>query len=269
MARFRSYEGRSNVNSISGASPASVPLARVLVVEDDPRVGDMLRRGLSEDGYTIDIVTDGREALEFALSFEYDAIVLDLMLPGVDGYEVCRQLRAAKRWSPVLMLSARTHVIDRVRGLDSGADDYLMKPFGFEELSARLRVLLRKPLKARPAILQAGDLTLNPASRVVMRGHVPIAVSTREFALLEFLMRHVGEVLTRDEIFHHVWNYPGYSGSNVVDQYVSYVRRRVDRPFGVSQLETLRGVGYRLRNESVAMAEDEGTGTAPTDCVGP
>jgi two-component system OmpR family response regulator len=247
------------VNAGGSGSAANLRPTRLLIVEDDPRVADMLRRGLAEDGYLIDVARDGNEALDRALSFEYDAIVLDLMLPGVDGYEVCRRLRAEKRWSPVLMLSARTEVTDRVRGLDSGADDYLMKPFGFEELSARIR--------ARPAILQAGDLTLNPASRVVMRGQVQIPVSTREFSLLEFLMRHVGEVLTRDDIFQHVWNYPGYSGSNVVDQYVSYVRRRVDRPFGVSQLETLRGVGYRLRNESVAMTEDEGAEPTPTDCV--
>jgi two-component system OmpR family response regulator len=242
---------------------------RVLVVEDDPRVRDMLQRGLTEDGYAIDIARDGTEALDRALSFEYDAIVLDLMIPGVDGYEVCRRLRAQKRWSPVLMLSARTQISDRVRGLDSGADDFLMKPFGFEELSARLRALLRKPLRPRPAILQAGDLTLNPASRVVMRGDVRIGVSTREFALLEFLLRHVGEVLSRDEIFHHVWNYPGYSGSNVVDQYVSYVRRRIDKPFGVSQLETLRGVGYRLRNEPAVVDNDKGAETTSTDCVAP
>jgi two-component system OmpR family response regulator len=238
----------------------------VLVVEDDPGVRDMLRRGLSEDGYRIDVACDGCEALDLALSVGYDAIVLDLMLPGFDGYEVCRRLRAEQRWAPVLMLSARTLVTDRVRGLDSGADDYLVKPFGFEELTARLRALLRKPLRPRPAILRAGDLTLDPASRVVMRGHVRIAVSTREFALLEFFMRHVGEVLTRDEIFHHVWNYPGYSGSNIVDQYVSYVRRRVDKPFGVTQLETLRGVGYRLREES-AVSDDEIVETTPTNCV--
>ena len=247
----------------------SVEPSRVLVVEDDDRVRDMLRRGLTEDGYVIDIACDGVEALELALAFEYDAIVLDLMLPGIDGYEVCRRLRAEQRWSPVLMLSARSQVPDRVRGLDSGADDYLLKPFGFEELSARLRVLMRKPLKPRPAILQAGDLTLNPASRVVMRGQVRILVSTREFALLEFLMRHVGEVLTRDEIYQHVWNHPGISESNVVDQYVSYVRRRVDKPFGVTQLETLRGVGYRLRSESAEMDDDEAAETTPTDSVAP
>jgi two-component system OmpR family response regulator len=223
-------------------------LPRVLVVDEDPRVRDMLQRGLADDGYTIDLARDGDDALGHAMTREYDAIVLDLMLPGIDGYEVCRRLRAAERWAPVLMLSARTQVSDCVRGLDSGADDYLLKPLGLEELSARLRALRRRPLRARPTILQAGDLTLNPASRVVMRGRVQILVSTREFALLEFLMRHVGEVLTRDAIFQHVWNHPGFSGSNVVDQYVSYVRRRIDRPFGVSQLETLRGVGYRLRS---------------------
>ena len=239
---------------------------RVLVVEDDPRVRDMLRRGLAEDGYTIDVARDGNEGLGRALVVEYDAIVLDLMLPGIDGYEVCRRLRAERRWCPVLMLSARTQVADRVRGLDSGADDFLLKPFGFEELSARLRALLRKPLRPRPAILQAGDLTLDPASRLVMRGSVRIPVSTREFALLEFLLRHVGEVLSRDEIFQHVWNHPGYSGSNVVDQYVSYVRRRIDKPFGVSQLETLRGVGYRLRNEPAVM-DSKGAEPTPNDCV--
>jgi two-component system OmpR family response regulator len=254
---------------ISGTSdrPSNVRPTRVLLVEDDPRVRDMLRRGLAEDGYAIDIAGDGDQALDRALSFEYDAIVLDLMLPGVDGYEVCRRLRAEKRWSPVLMLSARTHVTDRVRGLDSGADDYLMKPFSFEELSARLRALLRKPLRERPAILQAGDLTFDPASHAIMRGEVVIPVSTREFALLEFLMRRVGEVLSRDEIFHHVWTYPGYSGSNVVDQYISYVRRRIDKPFGVSQLETLRGVGYRLRNEPAALDGIAGAEATPTDCV--
>lgn len=254
--------------SAENEGPCNVKPARVLVVEDDPRLRDMLQRGLAEDGYSIDVARTGTEGLERALSLDYDAIVLDLMLPGVDGYEVCRRLRAEQRWSPVLMLSARTQVTDRVRGLDSGADDYLTKPFGFEELSARLRALLRKPLPARPAILQAGDLTLNPASRVVMRGQVHVPVSTREFALLEFLMRHVGEVLSRDEIFHHVWAYPGYSGSNVVDQYVSYVRRRIDKPFGVSQLETLRGVGYRLRSESSVTDDDEGAETTPTVCVG-
>ena len=229
----------------------------------------MLRRGLAEDGYAIDIAPDGNEALDRALTFKYDAIVLDLTLPGIDGFEVCRQLRAEQCWSAVLMLSARTQVTDCVRGLDGGADDYLTKPFGFEELSARLRALLRKPLGPRPAILQAGDLTLDPASRVVRRGQTRIGVSTREFALLEFLMRHVGEVLARDEIFRHVWNYPGYSGSNVVDQYVSYLRRRIDKPYGVSQLETLRGVGYRLRDKPATMLDDDACEATPAVCVAP
>ena len=221
---------------------------RVLVVEDDARVCDMLRRGLTEDGYDIDVARDGIDAIEQATETDYDAIVLDIMLPGADGFEVCRRLRTAQRWAPVLMLTARNQVADRVRGLDSGADDYLTKPFGFQELSARLRALIRRSAAARPTILQAGDLTLNPASHTVMRGRTEIMVSTREFSLLEFLLRHVGEVLTRDEIFQHVWSSPMYSGSNVVDQYVSYLRRKIDRPFGISQLETLRGVGYRLRS---------------------
>ena len=221
---------------------------RVLVVEDDERVCDMLRRGLTEDGYAIDVARNGIDAIAQATETDYDAIVLDIMLPGADGFEVCRRLRTAQRWAPVLMLTARSQVADRVRGLDSGADDYLTKPFGFEELSARLRALIRRSAAARPTILQAGDLTLNPASHSVMCGRTEIMVSTREFSLLEFLLRHVGEVLTRDEIFQHVWSSPMYSGSNVVDQYVSYLRRKIDRPFGISQLETLRGVGYRLRN---------------------
>jgi two-component system, OmpR family, response regulator len=223
--------------------------ARVLVVDDGPRDRDLLRSALAADGYAIDVAHDGTEALDRALSCEYDAIVLDLTRADEERYEVCRRLRSEERWAAVLMLSTRVPVTDRVRGLDVGADDYLMKPFGFEELSARLRVLLRKPLGPRPVLLRAGDLTLDPASRAVMRGEEFIALSTREFALLEYLLRHVGEVLTRDEIFHHVWSYPGFSTSNVVDQYVSYVRRRIDKPFGVSQLETLRGVGYRLRRD--------------------
>ena len=237
---------------------------RILVVEDDVRVADMLERGLSEDGYDIDIAQDGPQGIHKALAVAYDAIVLDVMLPGADGFEVCRQLRLAERWAPVLMLTARTQVGDRVRGLDSGADDYLPKPFGFEELSARLRALVRRGAAARPTILRAGDLTLNPASHTVMRGRVEIAVSAREFALLELLLRRVGQVLERDEIFQHVWSAPMYSGSNVVDQYVSYLRRRIDKPFGVSQLQTLRGVGYRLRPESVP-AEEGNSGDAEVD----
>lgn len=230
---------------------------RILVVEDDARVRDMLERGLTEDGYDIDVAHDGPEGIRKAISDEYDAIVLDVMLPGVNGFDVCRQLRTAELWAPVLMLTAKTEVGDRVRGLDSGADDYLTKPFGFEELSARLRALVRRGATARPTILRAGNLTLNPASHSVMRGPVEIPLSGREYALLEFMLRHVGEVLTRDDIFQHVWTAPMYSGSNVVDQYVSYLRRRIDKPFEVTQLETLRGVGYRLRQEP-GPADDDG-----------
>ena len=226
---------------------------RVLVVEDDERLCDMLRRGLTEDGYLIDVAGDGDHAIEQALGTDYDAIVLDVMLPGTDGFEVCRRLRSAERRAPVLLLTARTHVADRVRGLDSGADDYLPKPFGFAELSARLRALVRRGSFARPTVLRAGDLTLNPASHSVRRGNNEIPLSAREFALLEFMLRHPGEVLIRDDIYHHVWTPPMYSGSNVVDQYMSYLRRKIDKPFGVCQLETLRGVGYRLRREPIAL----------------
>jgi two-component system OmpR family response regulator len=229
---------------------------RLLVVDDDAGVCELLRSGLVDDGYDIDVVHSGDEAIERAFAIEYDAIVLDVTLPGADGFEVCRRLRNSKCWAPVLMLSARMEVADRVRGLDSGADDYLMKPFYFEELSARLRTLLRKPMPERPTILRAGDLTLDPASHVVMRGPSEVVITLREFALLEFLMRRVGQSFTRDELFHHVWSHPGCRASNVVDQCVSYLRRRIDKPFGVSQLETLRGVGYRLRPAPVPMDDD-------------
>jgi two-component system OmpR family response regulator len=219
---------------------------RILIAEDDVRMASMLRRGLGEDGYSVDVVNDGVNALWQATEIDYDAIVLDLMLPGADGFEVCRRLREANRWAPVLMLTARTDVQDRVQGLDSGADDYLAKPFSFSELSARLRALIRRGAPRRPTVLRAGSLRLDPAIRAAWRGDEPLDLSAKEFALLELFLRHPGVVLTRTRILEHVWDFAYDGVSNVVDQYVAYLRRKIDRPFGVEQLETVRGAGYRL-----------------------
>lgn len=219
---------------------------RILVAEDDVRMASMLRRGLTEDGYSVDVVGDGLEAIWQATEHSYDAIVLDLMLPSADGFEVCRRLREADRWAPVLLLTARTEVADRVRGLDSGADDYLAKPFSFSELSARLRALMRRGARPRPTILRVDTLSLDPAEHRAWRGEEPLELSPKEFALLELFLRHPGQVLTRSRILEHAWDFAYDGGSNVVDQYVAYLRRKIDRPFGVEQLETVRGAGYRL-----------------------
>ncbi len=222
---------------------------RILVVEDDARMASMLRRGLAEDGYSVDVARDGVDALWRASEIEYDSVVLDLMLPGMDGLEVCRRLREAGGWAPILMLTARSGVADRVQGLDAGADDYLAKPFSFAELSARLRALVRRGSTARPAVLSAGDLVLNPNTRQVWRREVPIDLSGKEFALLELFLRRPGDVLTRPVIIEHVWDFAFDGVSNVVDQHVASLRRKIDRPFGVQQLDTIRGVGYCLRAE--------------------
>jgi two-component system, OmpR family, response regulator len=225
---------------------------RVLVVEDELRMAALLKRGLQEDGYAVDVASTGPDAVWQATEFSYDAVLLDLMLPGLDGVEVCRRLRAAGRWVPVLMLTARDAVEDRVRGLDAGADDYLAKPFSFAELSARVRAMIRRGAIERPAELQVADLRLEPATRRAWRGEVELHLSAKEFALLELFLRHPDEVLTRTRILEHVWDLAYEASSNVVDQYVLYLRRKIDRPFGVDQLETVRGAGYRLRGEPVA-----------------
>ena len=211
----------------------------------------LLRRGLEEDGYAVDVATTGADAVWQASEFAYDAMLLDVMLPGLDGVEVCRRLRAAGRWLPVLMLTARDGVADRVRGLDAGADDYLVKPFSFAELSARVRALVRRGIVQRPAELVAGDLRLDPAARRAWRGVVELELSTKEFALLELFLRRPGDVLTRTAIRECLWDFAYDGGSNVIDQYVLYLRRKIDRPFGVRQLETVRGAGYRLRERSL------------------
>jgi two-component system OmpR family response regulator len=227
---------------------------RVLVVEDDTHLAALLRRALAEEGYAVDVASDGLEGAWMASEYDYDAVVLDVMLPGQDGFEVCRRLREAGRWAPVLLLTARDAVADRVRGLDSGADDYLVKPFSFSELAARLRALLRRGSRARPAVLACGDLRLDPAARRAWRGEVELELTPKELALLELFLRHPGELLSRSQILEHAWDF-AYDGlSNVVDQHVASLRRKIDRPFGRCDLETVRGAGYRLREPDDPLA---------------
>jgi two-component system, OmpR family, response regulator len=220
---------------------------RILIVEDEVKLAALLRRGLIEEAYAPDVAATGEDALWMARSTEYDAIVLDLMLPGVDGLEVCRRLRADGVWSPVLMLTARDALEDRIGGLDAGADDYLTKPFAFAELLARLRALARRGAPERPAVVTVGDLSLDPATRRVWRGETAIELSPKEFSLLETFMRRPGRVLSRFELLEHAWDYEYEHRSNVIDVYVRYLREKIDRPFGRESLETVRGVGYRLR----------------------
>jgi two-component system, OmpR family, response regulator len=217
---------------------------RILLVEDEIKVARAVRRGLEQEGYAVDAVADGDDALHRALYEDYDAIVLDVMLPGRDGFAVCRELRTKGRWAPVLMLTARDGIEDRIRGLDAGADDYLVKPFSFGELLARLRALVRRGAAERPTSLRTEDVVLDPAAHTVTRGGEAIELSSREFALLEFLMRHSGEVVSRSRILEHVWdvNYEGFS--NVVDVYVGYLRKKLEVPLDRPFIRTVRGVGY-------------------------
>lgn len=224
----------------------------MLVVEDEIRTAALLQRGLREEGYAVDVAANGPDAVWQAVESPYDAIVLDVMLPGLDGFEVCRRLRVGDCWAPVLMLTARDAVSDRVHGLDAGADDYLTKPFSFAELLARLRALVRRGAKERPTLLSVGDLRLDPSSRRVWRGEAERQLSPKEFALLELFMRHPGDVMTRTTILEHVWDYAYDGSSNVVDQYVAYLRRKIDDPGTESLLETVRGAGYRLRTPAPA-----------------
>ena len=220
---------------------------RVLVVEDEVKMAGLIFRGLREEGLAADVATKGEDALWMAAATDYDVIVLDVMLPGLDGFETCRRLPGDGIWAPVLMLTARDSVEDRVAGLDGGADDYLTKPFSFAELLARLRALVRRGPLERPAVLAVGDLRLDPATRQVWRGEAEIELSQKEFALLETFMRRPGEVLSRFQLLEHAWDYEYENRSNVIDVYVRYLREKVDRPFGARSLETVRGAGYRLR----------------------
>jgi two-component system OmpR family response regulator len=222
---------------------------RVLIVEDEVKMAALLRRGLVAEGISADVAIRGEDALWMAAATEYDAIVLDVMLPGIDGFEVCRTLRGEGVWSPIVMLTARDAVSDRVAGLDGGADDYLTKPFSFAELLARLRALVRRGPVERPTELVAGDLRLDPASRRVWRGEAEIELSAKEFALLETFMRRPGTVLSRFELLEHAWDYDYENRSNIVDSYVRFLRRKIDRPFGTRSIETVRGAGYRMRED--------------------
>jgi len=225
---------------------------RVLVVEDEVRMAALLKRGLEEEGHAVDVATDGPNGLWLATENPYAAVILDVMLPGFDGFELCRRLREAGVWAPVLILTARDEVGDRVRGLDAGADDYLVKPFSLLELAARLRALARRDDRSRPTVLGEGDLKLDPASKRAWRGETEITLSPKEFSLLELFLRHPGAVLTRSQIIDAVWDFAYDGTSNVVDQYVNYLRRKVDAPFARHDIETVRGMGYRLRHDEKA-----------------
>jgi two-component system OmpR family response regulator len=222
----------------------------ILVVEDEVKMAALIRRGLTEQGLTADVAPTGEEALIMAGAATYDAIVLDVILPGgIDGFDTCRRLREDGVWAPVLMLTARGAVEDRIAGLDGGADDYLTKPFSFAELLARLRALIRRGQNERPAIVEVGDLRLDPATRQVWRGETEIALSAKEFAVLEAFMRRPGHVLSRLQLLEQAWEYDYEHRSNVIEVYVRYLRQKIDKPFGVESIETIRGVGYRLRKD--------------------
>jgi two-component system, OmpR family, response regulator len=219
---------------------------RLLVVEDDAKLARALQRGLQREGYAVDLASDGDEGLEQASENEYDVVLLDVMLPGRDGFAVCRAMRRKERWAPVLMLTARDQVDDRIRGLDAGADDYLVKPFDYGELLARLRALIRRGPSERPPILEVGDLRVDPATRTVSRAGKEVELTVREFALLHFLARHAGEVVSREQLLEHVWDDAGEGSTNVVDVYVGYLRNKLERPFRKKMIRTVRGVGFML-----------------------
>jgi len=222
---------------------------RILVVEDEPRIAAFIKRGLEEERYAVDVVSDGQDALDWLAQAPYDLVLLDVLLPRKDGFQVCRELRSAGQAVPVLMLTARDAVEDRVHGLDSGADDYLIKPFAFAELLARVRALLRRGANSPSTTLQVGDLVLDVQSHQATRGGRPIELTGREYALLEFLMRHPGQVLSRTQIAEHVWNFDFFSSSNVVDVYIRYLRRKIDQGFDEKLIHTIRGAGYRIQSE--------------------
>jgi two-component system OmpR family response regulator len=221
-------------------------LMRVLVVDDEPRLAEGLKRGLEAEGFAVDVAHTGTDGLWLAREQQYAAILLDIMLPGMNGYVVCRTLRDEENWTPVLMLTAKDGEWDQVEGLDTGADDYLTKPFSFAVLLARVRALIRRGAGARPATLAVGDLTLDPASREVKRGDAAIEVTTREFAVLEFLMRRAGQVVSKSEILDGVWDFAFEGDPNIVEVYIGHLRSKIDRPFGRDSIRTIRGAGYRI-----------------------
>ena len=219
---------------------------RVLVVEDEPRMANLIRQGLEEEAYAVDVVNNGRDVFPWVQSADYDIILLDIMLPGMNGLDVCRQLRAEGFNMPVLMLTARDTLPDKVKGLDSGADDYLVKPFAIEELTARMRALLRRDSSDKRAILSVADLTLDPATKLAQRGKQSIELTAKEYALLETLMRRPNQVLSRDQIIEHVWDMEFESGSKLIEVYIHALRKKIDAGQGVKLIQTVRGLGYRI-----------------------
>jgi len=219
---------------------------RVLVVDDEVRLADGVRRGLEAEGWAVDVANDGVDGLWHAREFRYDAIVLDLMMPGLSGWAVCAQLRADGDWTPVLMLTAKDGEWDQVEALDAGADDYVTKPFSHPVLVARLRALVRRGARERPTVLTLGDLVVDPAARTVARGDTPVELTSREFAVLEYLARHPGQVRSKRDVIENVWDVDFEGDPNIVEVYVGHLRRKLDRPFGRAAIETVRGAGYRL-----------------------
>jgi two-component system OmpR family response regulator len=242
---------------------------RILVVEDEKRLAELIRRGLRDEGYAVDATGSGEEGLDWVEAAPYDAIVLDVMLPGIDGLEACRQLRRRRVLTPVLMLTARDAIADRVNGLDAGADDYLVKPFAFAELSARLRALTRRPAETHDTVLRARDVRLEPATRRVWRGEREIALQNKEFRILEYLMRNPDRVLTRGMIADHVWDYDFPNVTNVIDVHIRGLRTKLDDPYPGELLQTVRGAGYRLNGDGKtgrrADGKDEPRGGGESD----
>lgn len=224
-------------------------LMRMLIIEDEPKLAALLKRGLTEEGHVVDAAGNGEDGLWMATATAYDVIVLDVMLPRMDGFATCRELRRRGIWTSVLMLTARDAVEDRVQGLDTGADDYLVKPFSFSELLARIRALTRRAPHERPAVLTAGDLKLDPATHRAWRGNAELSLSPKEFALLELFLRRPGTTVSRDKLLEGAWDMAFESRSNVVDVYIRSLRAKIDRPFGRKSIETVRGAGYRLRED--------------------
>jgi two-component system, OmpR family, response regulator len=219
---------------------------RVLLVEDETRLANAVRRGLEAEGFSVDVAVDGKDGFWRASEGRYDAIVLDIMLPGMNGFKVCSALREAGHWTPILMLTAKDGELDEAEALDTGADDFLSKPFSYIVLVARIRALLRRGGRERPPVLEVGDLRLDPAAHRTWRGEVEVTLTPRQFSLLEYLMRKAGEVVSKAEILEHVWDYAFEGDPNIVEVYVRHLRKRIDEPFGRSAIQTVRLVGYRL-----------------------
>ncbi len=222
---------------------------RVLVVEDEVRLAEALRRGLQAEGFAVDVASSGTEGLSLAKQSPYDVILLDIMLPGINGFKLCSLLREAEIWSPIMMLTAKDGELDEAEALDTGADDFLSKPFSFTVLLARIRALMRRSTTSRPAQLSVDDLVLDPASHQVHRRATDIELTAREFSLLELMLRRKGEVLTKSDILEHVWDYDFEGDSNIVEVYVGYLRKKIDVPFGTKTIRTVRGVGYLVKDD--------------------